>query len=155
MVVTTQKDLWTNTATCVSPLYHMVLLTFLSAQPLEVKRGGNLSVAERITSVICQPAFIAGLGVAAWLVLMGFSGWLYSRHRRRKQLGHYTTSFAYTPAGEHESGPWLICLIRVFVKLLCRWAENITPDMPHDLDTLKVVISCTKKEIQRKKSFSL
>uniref|UniRef100_A0AAX7V0V1 Roundabout, axon guidance receptor, homolog 3 (Drosophila) n=1 Tax=Astatotilapia calliptera TaxID=8154 RepID=A0AAX7V0V1_ASTCA len=59
---------------------------------------GRLIIYEQITSVILQPAFIAGLGVAAWLVLMGFSGWLYCRHRRRKQLGHYTTSFAYTPA---------------------------------------------------------
>uniref|UniRef100_A0A671X466 Roundabout homolog 2-like n=1 Tax=Sparus aurata TaxID=8175 RepID=A0A671X466_SPAAU len=58
----------------------------------------NLSISEQITNVIRQPAFIAGLGVAAWLVLMGFSGWMYCRHRRRKQLGHYTTSFAYTPA---------------------------------------------------------
>uniref|UniRef100_A0A3Q1J8R4 Roundabout, axon guidance receptor, homolog 3 (Drosophila) n=1 Tax=Anabas testudineus TaxID=64144 RepID=A0A3Q1J8R4_ANATE len=57
----------------------------------------NLSISEQITGVIRQPAFIAGLGVAAWLVLTGFSGWLYCRHRRRKQLGHYTTSFAYTP----------------------------------------------------------
>uniref|UniRef100_A0A665TWN7 Roundabout, axon guidance receptor, homolog 3 (Drosophila) n=1 Tax=Echeneis naucrates TaxID=173247 RepID=A0A665TWN7_ECHNA len=75
-------------------------------QPLDksrpVKQGGNLSISEQITSVVRQPAFIAGLGVAAWLVLMGFSGWLYCRHRRRKQLGHYTTSFAYTPAGETE-----------------------------------------------------
>ncbi|XP_072320310.1 roundabout homolog 2 [Eucyclogobius newberryi] len=63
-----------------------------------VKKGSNFSLSEQITNVICQPAFIAGLGVAAWLVLMGFSGWLYCRHRQRKQLGHYTTSFAYTPA---------------------------------------------------------
>ncbi|XP_045930076.1 roundabout homolog 2 isoform X4 [Micropterus dolomieu] len=63
-----------------------------------VKKGGNISISEQITGVVRQPAFIAGLGVAAWLVLMGFTGWLYCRHRRRKQLGHYTTSFAYTPA---------------------------------------------------------
>lgn len=67
---------------------------------MEVKKGGELSLAEQIASVIRQPAFIAGLGVAAWLVLMGSGGLLYCRHRRRKQLGHYTTSFAYTPAGE-------------------------------------------------------
>lgn len=80
---------------------------FLSAPPLDeattpVKTGGNLRISEQIINVIRQPAFIAGLGVAAWLVLMGFSGWFYCRHRRRKQLGHYTTSFAYTPAGEWE-----------------------------------------------------
>ncbi|KAK5616406.1 hypothetical protein CRENBAI_011715 [Crenichthys baileyi] len=73
-------------------------VSLLLTQPVEVKKGSELSIAEQIAGVIRQPAFIAGLGVAAWLVLMGFSGWLYCRHRRRKQLGHYTTSFAYTPA---------------------------------------------------------
>uniref|UniRef100_A0AAX7UA07 Roundabout, axon guidance receptor, homolog 3 (Drosophila) n=1 Tax=Astatotilapia calliptera TaxID=8154 RepID=A0AAX7UA07_ASTCA len=75
-----------------------------------VTKGDDLSIAEQITSVILQPAFIAGLGVAAWLVLMGFSGWLYCRHRRRKQLGHYTTSFAYTPAVgfAHSEGSGII-----------------------------------------------
>nr|XP_046245865.1 roundabout homolog 2 isoform X2 [Scatophagus argus] len=74
------------------------------------KEGGNLSISEQITSVVRQPAFIAGLGVAAWLVLMGFSGWLYCRHRRRKRLGHYTTSFAYTPAVgfAHSEGSGII-----------------------------------------------
>uniref|UniRef100_A0A8C8EWX6 Roundabout, axon guidance receptor, homolog 3 (Drosophila) n=1 Tax=Oncorhynchus tshawytscha TaxID=74940 RepID=A0A8C8EWX6_ONCTS len=60
-------------------------------------KDNSLSLSEQITGVVSQPAFIAGLGVASWLVLMGFSGWLYCRHRRRKELGHYTTSFAYTP----------------------------------------------------------
>ncbi|XP_016528103.1 roundabout homolog 3-like isoform X2 [Poecilia formosa] len=67
-------------------------------------------MAEQIASVIRQPAFIAGLGVAAWLVLMGSGGLLYCRHRRRKQLGHYTTSFAYTPAVgfAHSEGSGII-----------------------------------------------
>uniref|UniRef100_A0AAV2J314 Roundabout homolog 2-like n=1 Tax=Knipowitschia caucasica TaxID=637954 RepID=A0AAV2J314_KNICA len=75
-----------------------------------VKKSSNFSLSEQITNVICQPAFMAGLGVAAWLVLMGFSGWLYCRHRRRKQLGHYTTSFAYTPAVgfAHSEGSGII-----------------------------------------------
>ncbi|XP_078140205.1 roundabout homolog 2 [Centroberyx gerrardi] len=70
----------------------------LSESPAPVQKDSSLSLSEQITGVVRQPAFIAGLGVASWLVLMGFSGWLYCRHRRRKQLGHYTTSFAYTPA---------------------------------------------------------
>uniref|UniRef100_A0A6Q2ZBU8 Roundabout, axon guidance receptor, homolog 3 (Drosophila) n=1 Tax=Esox lucius TaxID=8010 RepID=A0A6Q2ZBU8_ESOLU len=73
--------------------------------------NSSLSLSEQITGVVSQPAFIAGLGVALWLVLMGFSGWLYCRQRRRKELGHYTTSFAYTPAGMLGSNmgnyPWL------------------------------------------------
>uniref|UniRef100_A0A8C7X149 Roundabout, axon guidance receptor, homolog 3 (Drosophila) n=1 Tax=Oryzias sinensis TaxID=183150 RepID=A0A8C7X149_9TELE len=75
-----------------------------------VTKSSSVSIAEQIVNVIRQPAFIAGLGVAAWLVLMGFSGWLYSRHRKRKQLGHYTTSFAYTPAVgfAHSEGSGII-----------------------------------------------
>uniref|UniRef100_A0A8C2FQA2 Uncharacterized protein n=1 Tax=Cyprinus carpio TaxID=7962 RepID=A0A8C2FQA2_CYPCA len=59
----------------------------------------DVSLSEQITVVVRQPAFIAGVGVSFWMVLMGFSAWIYCRHRRRKELGHYTTSFAYTPAG--------------------------------------------------------
>ncbi|XP_071352441.1 roundabout homolog 2 isoform X2 [Trachinotus anak] len=81
-----------------SPPVSLLLALPLDKTTTPVKTGGNLSISEQITRVVRQPAFIAGLGVAAWLVLMGFSGWLYCRHRRRKQLGHYTTSFAYTPA---------------------------------------------------------
>uniref|UniRef100_A0AAQ5Y1L1 Roundabout, axon guidance receptor, homolog 3 (Drosophila) n=1 Tax=Amphiprion ocellaris TaxID=80972 RepID=A0AAQ5Y1L1_AMPOC len=84
-----------------------LLLTFTAGK---ISKGSDLSIAQQIANVIRQPAFIAGLGVAAWLVLMGFSGWLYCRHRRRKQLGHYTTSFAYTPAVgfAHSEGSGII-----------------------------------------------
>ncbi|XP_019729819.1 roundabout homolog 2 isoform X2 [Hippocampus comes] len=69
-----------------------------TSTPVRKGAGGDVSISEQITVVVRQPAFIAGLGMAAWLALMGLSGWFYCRHRRRKQLGHYTTSFAYTPA---------------------------------------------------------
>ncbi|XP_034053795.1 roundabout homolog 2 isoform X1 [Gymnodraco acuticeps] len=81
-----------------SPPVSLLITLPLDKSSTSVKKDGSLSISEQITSVVRQPAFIAGLGVAAWLVLTGFSGWLYCRHRRRKQLGHYTTSFAYTPA---------------------------------------------------------
>ncbi|XP_076729395.1 roundabout homolog 2 isoform X2 [Maylandia zebra] len=93
-----------------SPPVSLLLTPPLEKTSTTVTKGDDLSIAEQITSVILQPAFIAGLGVAAWLVLMGFSGWLYCRHRRRKQLGHYTTSFAYTPAVgfAHSEGSGII-----------------------------------------------
>ncbi|XP_014018462.2 roundabout homolog 2 isoform X3 [Salmo salar] len=76
-----------------------LVLTLSLDMPLDpLQKDSSLSLSEQITGVVCQPAFIAGLGVAPWLALMGFSGWLYCRHRRKKELGHYTTSFAYTPA---------------------------------------------------------
>ncbi|XP_049433382.1 roundabout homolog 2 isoform X3 [Epinephelus fuscoguttatus] len=93
-----------------SPPVSLLLTPPLDNMSTPKKKGGNLSISEQITGVVRQPAFIAGLGVAAWLVLMGFSGWLYCRHRRRKQLGHYTTSFAYTPAVgfAHSEGSGII-----------------------------------------------
>ncbi|XP_074527981.1 roundabout homolog 3 isoform X2 [Halichoeres trimaculatus] len=59
---------------------------------------GSVSLAEQITDVVKQPAFIAGIGGACWVILMGFSVWIYCRRKKRKELSHYTTSFAYTPA---------------------------------------------------------
>ncbi|KAG7224640.1 hypothetical protein INR49_011393 [Caranx melampygus] len=58
----------------------------------------SVSLAEQITDVVKQPAFIAGIGGACWVILMGFSVWIYCRRKKRKELSHYTTSFAYTPA---------------------------------------------------------
>ncbi|XP_075876111.1 roundabout homolog 3 isoform X2 [Nelusetta ayraudi] len=58
----------------------------------------NVSLAEQITDVVKQPAFIAGIGGACWVILMGFSVWIYCRRKKRKELSHYTASFAYTPA---------------------------------------------------------
>nr|XP_057942480.1 roundabout homolog 3 isoform X2 [Doryrhamphus excisus] len=58
----------------------------------------NVSLAEQITDVVKQPAFIAGIGGACWVILMGFSVWIYCRRKKRKELSHYAASFAYTPA---------------------------------------------------------
>ncbi|XP_076876579.1 roundabout homolog 3 isoform X2 [Brachyhypopomus gauderio] len=75
----------------------------LQAEQPEVSAGGgasdqNVSLAEQITDVVKQPAFIAGIGGACWVILMGFSVWIYCRRKKRKELSHYTASFAYTPA---------------------------------------------------------
>uniref|UniRef100_A0A8C1NH99 Roundabout guidance receptor 3 n=1 Tax=Cyprinus carpio TaxID=7962 RepID=A0A8C1NH99_CYPCA len=75
-----------------------IFLKIAIDQSLSVVKDDTVSLSEQITGVVSQPAFIAGIGVSSWMVLMGFSAWIYCRHRRRKELGHYTTSFAYTPA---------------------------------------------------------
>ncbi|XP_063291497.1 roundabout homolog 3 isoform X1 [Pelobates fuscus] len=59
---------------------------------------GTVSLTEQITDVVKQPAFIAGIGGACWVILMCFSVWIYCRRKKRKELSHYTASFAYTPA---------------------------------------------------------
>uniref|UniRef100_A0A6Q2XQ89 Roundabout, axon guidance receptor, homolog 2 (Drosophila) n=1 Tax=Esox lucius TaxID=8010 RepID=A0A6Q2XQ89_ESOLU len=51
--------------------------------------AGNNSISD----VVKQPAFIAGLGGACWIVLMGFSAWLYWRRKKRKGLSNYAVTF--------------------------------------------------------------
>ncbi|XP_074468155.1 roundabout homolog 3 isoform X4 [Sebastes fasciatus] len=84
-----------------------VLIKLPAEQPSVPGGGGgtsdggeesSVSLAEQITDVVKQPAFIAGIGGACWVILMGFSVWIYCRRKKRKELSHYTASFAYTPA---------------------------------------------------------
>ncbi|TNN86755.1 Roundabout 2 [Liparis tanakae] len=62
-------------------------LIILGAELRDVMTGseGNNSISD----VVKQPAFIAGLGGACWIVLMGFSAWLYWRRKKRKGLSNY------------------------------------------------------------------
>uniref|UniRef100_A0A8B9K9L5 Roundabout, axon guidance receptor, homolog 3 (Drosophila) n=1 Tax=Astyanax mexicanus TaxID=7994 RepID=A0A8B9K9L5_ASTMX len=81
---------------------HLNYIVSCFQQPAVPSGGGdsdqNVSLAEQITDVVKQPAFIAGIGGACWVILMGFSVWIYCRRKKRKELSHYTASFAYTPA---------------------------------------------------------
>ncbi|KAJ8368298.1 hypothetical protein SKAU_G00083260 [Synaphobranchus kaupii] len=67
----------------------------------------SVSLAEQISGVVKQPAFIAGIGGACWVILMGFSVWIYCRRKKRKELSHYAASFAYTPAVGFSQGEGL------------------------------------------------
>ncbi|KAL6099014.1 robo2 [Pungitius sinensis] len=72
-------------------------LILLGAELRDVMTGseGNNSISD----VVKQPAFIAGLGGACWIVLMGFSAWLYWRRKKRKGLSNYAVqSFTFTRA---------------------------------------------------------
>ncbi|KAM8817664.1 roundabout homolog 3 [Rhynchonycteris naso] len=61
---------------------------------LEVGQG----LAERLARVLREPAFLAGGGAACGALLLGLGGAFCRRRRQRKELSHYTASFAYTPA---------------------------------------------------------
>uniref|UniRef100_A0A8C9TWV5 Roundabout, axon guidance receptor, homolog 3 (Drosophila) n=1 Tax=Scleropages formosus TaxID=113540 RepID=A0A8C9TWV5_SCLFO len=78
--------------------------------PAPADADENVSLAEQITDVVKQPAFIAGIGGACWAILMGFSVWIYCRRKKRKELSHYTASFAYTPAGMRGPGSTAVLL---------------------------------------------
>ncbi|XP_010780302.1 roundabout homolog 2-like isoform X2 [Notothenia coriiceps] len=72
-------------------------LIILGGELRDVMTGseGNNSISD----VVKQPAFIAGLGGACWIVLMGFSAWLYWRRKKRKGLSNYAVqSFTFTRA---------------------------------------------------------
>ncbi|KAJ7410204.1 Roundabout 3 [Pitangus sulphuratus] len=84
------------------------------APPVERDTGpaGGSSMAERLAEVARQPAFIAGVGSACWVVLAAFAAWLYSRRRRKKELSHFTVAFPApgrgSPRAAAGSGyPWL------------------------------------------------
>ncbi|XP_066495851.1 roundabout homolog 3 isoform X2 [Tiliqua scincoides] len=71
----------------------------LDQDSVPVNNGDSVSLAEQITDVVKQPAFIAGIGGACWVILMCFSVWIYCRRKKRKELSHYTVSFP------HADGP--------------------------------------------------
>lgn len=49
------------------------------------------TLSQQISDVVKQPAFIAGIGAACWIILMVFSIWLY---RHRKKRSGLSTSYA-------------------------------------------------------------
>uniref|UniRef100_A0A671P110 Roundabout homolog 1-like n=1 Tax=Sinocyclocheilus anshuiensis TaxID=1608454 RepID=A0A671P110_9TELE len=83
------------------------------------------TISQQISDVVRQPAFIAGIGAACWIILMVFSIWLY-RHRKKRnglsssyagirkvayQRGGEAVSSAGRPGllniGEPATQPWL------------------------------------------------
>lgn len=61
-----------------------------SSDHVPINSGESVSLTEQITDVVKQPAFIAGIGGACWVILMCFSVWIYCRRKKRKELSHYT-----------------------------------------------------------------
>ncbi|XP_021567653.1 roundabout homolog 2, partial [Carlito syrichta] len=64
----------------------------------------NNSITEQISDVVKQPAFIAGIGGACWVILMGFSIWLYWRRKKRKGLSNYAVTFQRGDGGLMSNG---------------------------------------------------
>ncbi|XP_060035796.1 roundabout homolog 3 [Erinaceus europaeus] len=74
----------------------LVQLPSLPEQEPGLEAGPGLGA--RLARVLREPAFLAGSGAACGALLLGLCGALYWRRRQRKELSHYTASFAYTPA---------------------------------------------------------
>ncbi|XP_063583934.1 roundabout homolog 3 isoform X7 [Pongo abelii] len=71
-----------------------------TASPPDVEPGLEVGagLAERLARVLREPAFLASSGAACGALLLGLCAALYRRRKQRKELSHYTASFAYTPA---------------------------------------------------------
>ncbi|KAJ8368422.1 hypothetical protein SKAU_G00084500 [Synaphobranchus kaupii] len=70
------------------------------------------TLSQQISDVVKQPAFIAGIGAACWIILMVFSIWLYRHRKKRSGLSssyagiRKVPSFTFTPTGgTGEPGP--------------------------------------------------
>lgn len=83
--------------------------TLFAAPPAERDAGpaGRSSVAERLAEVARQPAFIAGVGGACWVILAAFAAWLYGRRRRKKELSHFAGTGEGASPGTPPRSPTL------------------------------------------------
>ncbi|XP_056415340.1 roundabout homolog 1 isoform X3 [Hyla sarda] len=73
-----------------------------------VPPGDQVSLAQQISDVVKQPAFIAGIGAACWIILMVFSIWLYRHRKKRSGLNstyagiRKVPSFTFTPTVAYQ-----------------------------------------------------
>uniref|UniRef100_A0A7N8WPA3 Roundabout, axon guidance receptor, homolog 1 (Drosophila) n=1 Tax=Mastacembelus armatus TaxID=205130 RepID=A0A7N8WPA3_9TELE len=100
-------------------------ITFFQLGELKQPLTPENPLSQQISDVVKQPAFIAGIGAACWIILMVFSIWLY-RHRKKRnglsssyagirkvayQRGGEGVSSAGRPGllniGESATQPWL------------------------------------------------
>ncbi|XP_040438849.1 roundabout homolog 1 isoform X7 [Falco naumanni] len=75
-----------------------------------VSSEDQVSLAQQISDVVKQPAFIAGIGAACWIILMVFSIWLYRHRKKRNGLTstyagiRKVPSFTFTPTVTYQRG---------------------------------------------------
>ncbi|XP_030634927.1 roundabout homolog 1 [Chanos chanos] len=68
------------------------------------------TLSQQISDVVKQPAFIAGIGAACWIILMVFSVWLYRHRKKRNSLSssyagiRKVPSFTFTPTVSYQRG---------------------------------------------------
>lgn len=81
-------------------------MAFSDSHGNPVSPEDQVSLAQQISDVVKQPAFIAGIGAACWIILMIFSIWLYRHRKKRNGLtstyagirkgSNFPTCFIYT-----------------------------------------------------------
>ncbi|KAL0174965.1 hypothetical protein M9458_030933, partial [Cirrhinus mrigala] len=61
----------------------VIFISDSSGRVLSPPLDDDNTISQQISDVVRQPAFIAGIGAACWIILMVFSIWLY-RHRKKR-----------------------------------------------------------------------
>uniref|UniRef100_A0A8C0W673 Roundabout 1 n=1 Tax=Castor canadensis TaxID=51338 RepID=A0A8C0W673_CASCN len=91
----------------------------------------QVSLAQQISDVVKQPAFIAGIGAACWIILMVFSIWLY---RHRKKRNGLTSTYAgirkvtYQRGGEAVSSGGRPGLLNISEPATQPWLADTWPN---------------------------
>uniref|UniRef100_A0A8D0EQX5 Roundabout guidance receptor 1 n=1 Tax=Strix occidentalis caurina TaxID=311401 RepID=A0A8D0EQX5_STROC len=104
----------------------------VKSDPQFIQLGNNeisnqVSLAQQISDVVKQPAFIAGIGAACWIILMVFSIWLY---RHRKKRNGLTSTYAGIRKGAvlYISVQWLPGLLNISEPATQPWLADTWPN---------------------------
>ncbi|EPY75447.1 hypothetical protein CB1_001657004 [Camelus ferus] len=87
----------------------------------------QVSLAQQISDVVKQPAFIAGIGAACWIILMVFSIWLY-RHRKKRNGLTSTYAVTYQRGGEAVSSGGRPGLLNISEPATQPWLADTWPN---------------------------
>lgn len=116
--------LWTSQS------YISFLIVFISdssGRVLPPPLDDENTISQQISDVVRQPAFIAGIGAACWIILMVFSIWLY---RHRKKRNGLSTSYAGIRKGQssHTGSDvnliFLLALLILYYWFYCLFTYN-------------------------------
>ncbi|XP_073524316.1 roundabout homolog 1 isoform X3 [Phyllobates terribilis] len=96
-----------------------------------VPPGDQVSLAQQISDVVKQPAFIAGIGAACWIILMVFSIWLYRHRKKRSGLNSTYAGIrkvAYQRGGEAVSSAGRPGLLNIAEPAAQPWLADTWPN---------------------------
>ncbi|XP_075053179.1 roundabout homolog 1 isoform X5 [Mixophyes fleayi] len=96
-----------------------------------VSPGDQVSLAQQISDVVKQPAFIAGIGAACWIILMVFSIWLYRHRKKRSGLNSTYAGIrkvAYQRGGEAVSSAGRPGLLNIAEPATQPWLADTWPN---------------------------
>uniref|UniRef100_A0AAZ3PMS6 Roundabout, axon guidance receptor, homolog 1 (Drosophila) n=1 Tax=Oncorhynchus tshawytscha TaxID=74940 RepID=A0AAZ3PMS6_ONCTS len=89
------------------------------------------TLSQQISEVVKQPAFIAGIGAACWIILMVFSIWLYRQRKKRSGLStNYAgiRKVAYQRGGEAVSSAGRPGLLNIGESATQPWLADTWPN---------------------------